>query len=81
MVKVCLLLQLEWVDPFGKVIKRVPGANRVYTQEYSITNPSRMRVPALKLIFSELLTKDSGVYTCRSGNTVEEVPLCVISKL
>ncbi|XP_049868377.1 Down syndrome cell adhesion molecule homolog [Pectinophora gossypiella] len=68
--------KLEWYDPSGNLVKKEPS-NRVYVQERIGTFLKR-RSPTLDLVFTHVLLKDSGVWECRAGNMIQEVPLCVM---
>ncbi|XP_013142602.1 PREDICTED: neural cell adhesion molecule 2-like [Papilio polytes] len=70
--------KVEWVDPNGRVVKRV-SKNRVFVQEHFVpTSTLRTRVPALVLVLTHATVDDSGLWECRSGDVKRNVSLCVI---
>ncbi|KPI92735.1 Hemicentin-2 [Papilio xuthus] len=70
--------KVEWVDPNGKIIKRV-SKNRVFVQEHFVpTSTLRTRVPALVLVLTHATVDDSGLWECRSGDIKRNVSLCII---
>ncbi|CAH0581421.1 unnamed protein product [Chrysodeixis includens] len=68
--------KVEWIDPYGKVVKHLP-TNRIFSQEHFVA-AMRGRAPALVLTITNAVVKDTGVYTCRSGNIEKNVSLCVV---
>ncbi|CAH2076728.1 unnamed protein product, partial [Iphiclides podalirius] len=70
--------KVEWIDPKGRVVKRL-STNRVFVQEHFVpTSTLRSRVPALVLVLTHAIVEDSGVWECRSGDVRRNVSLCVI---
>ncbi|XP_068632389.1 limbic system-associated membrane protein-like [Battus philenor] len=70
--------KVEWIDPNGKIVKRV-STNRVFVQEHFVpTSSLRTRVPALVLVLTHAVVDDSGVWECRSGDLKRNISLCII---
>ncbi|XP_004929580.2 limbic system-associated membrane protein [Bombyx mori] len=68
--------KIEWTDPAGKAIKQIPS-NRVYALEHSVPSPAG-RIPASLLHFKSVTLDDTGLYTCRSGDSEDHAEVCVI---
>ncbi|KAJ8730677.1 hypothetical protein PYW08_002090 [Mythimna loreyi] len=68
--------KVEWVDPNGNVVKRIPSS-RIFSQNHFVS-AMRGRPPALVLTVTRATVEDSGVYECRSEDLSQNVTLCVI---
>ncbi|XP_073949649.1 limbic system-associated membrane protein-like [Choristoneura fumiferana] len=70
--------KLQWINPNGQVVPRQPS-QRVYTSQFQVQS---MRTgPSLLLTINGTAVADSGIWMCKSGETSEEVSICVIDTL
>ncbi|KAI8422630.1 hypothetical protein MSG28_006410 [Choristoneura fumiferana] len=68
--------KLQWINPNGQVVPRQPS-QRVYTSQFQVQS---MRTgPSLLLTINGTAVADSGIWMCKSGETSEEVSICVIA--
>ncbi|XP_026752159.2 limbic system-associated membrane protein-like [Galleria mellonella] len=68
--------KVEWLNNHGNVVKH-ENTNRVFSQTKHLMNSGRI-VTEQVLTFTHAVVEDSGVYTCRTDKTSQEVELCVI---
>lgn len=69
--------QVEWYYPNGEMVQR--QLNRIYVQEHP--RPSKVVKPADHVLtVTSAWTIDTGVWECRSKESVDTVELCVIGK-
>ncbi|XP_059046464.1 hemicentin-2-like isoform X2 [Achroia grisella] len=68
--------KVEWLNHQGEVVKH-ENTNRVFSQTKYLLSAGRS-VTEQVLTFTHAVVNDSGVYTCRTDRTSQEVELCVI---